>query len=142
MQKQTESSRSDKLTSRDQQRVKMSKNFSHPDERRAFKAHGHLDILTFEDDTTIGRGVFEPGWKWSSDVKPIAGTESCEMSHTGYCVKGSMKIMMDDGKEFTLNPGDAFQIPPGHDAEVIGDETCELIDVTGFERYAKPDSRH
>lgn len=116
---------------------KQNKNFNQPDETRPFKAHGHLDVLNFSDGTVIGKGEFEPGWKWSEDVKPIAGTSSCEASHSGYCIQGSMRIHMNDGSEFTIQKGDAFRIPPGHDAWVIGNEKCVLIDVGGYTDYAK-----
>ncbi|MEW6058419.1 MAG: cupin domain-containing protein [Bdellovibrionota bacterium] len=113
------------------------KTFNQPNERREFKSHGHLDLVSFEDGISIGQGTFEPGWKWSNDVKPIAGTESCEASHTGYCVSGSMVIRMNDGEEIFIKAGDAFQIPPGHDAWVQGDEKCVVLDFTGYENYAK-----
>jgi len=119
-----------------------SKNFNLPDETRPFIGHGHLDLLKFEGNAIIGKGVFEPGWKWSTDVKPIAGTKSCEAAHTGYCVEGSMRIAMDNGREFTIKPGDAFQIPPGHDAWVEGDRNCVLIDVSGYEHYAENKASH
>lgn len=114
----------------------ISKDFAHPDERRNFKGHGHLDVLNFEDGTMIGLGVFEPGWRWSNDVKPIVETESCEADHTGYCVKGRMTIRMNSGEEFQIKAGEAFRIPPGHDAWVEGNETCEALDVTGYRDYA------
>ncbi|MCM2277215.1 MAG: cupin domain-containing protein [Oligoflexia bacterium] len=114
------------------------KSFEKPDEIRQFKSKGRLEVLFFEDGSSIGHGIFEPGWKWSNDVKPLAQTESCEASHTGYCVKGEMRIRMNDGGEFTIKAGDAFRIPPGHDAWVEGSVGCELIDVTGFAEYAKP----
>ena len=113
-----------------------SRGFGSPDETRPFKAHGHLDLLKFGDAATIGRGVFEPGWKWSNDVKPIAGTQSCQSAHTGYCVSGSMTIKMDSGEQVTVRAGDAFYLPPGHDAWTEGNEACVLIDVTGVQRYA------
>jgi mannose-6-phosphate isomerase-like protein (cupin superfamily) len=113
-------------------------NFQQPDETRPFKAHGHMDVVQFRDGRAVGRGVFEPGWKWSNDVKPIAGTKSCQADHTGHCLSGSMTIRMDDGKQFQIRPGEAFHIPPGHDAWVDGSEDCVLIDVTGFKEYAKP----
>ena len=113
-----------------------SKDFSHPDERREFKGHGHLDVLKFEDGTVVGLGVFEPGWRWSNDVKPIAETDSCEAVHTGYCLKGSMAVRMNSGEEFQVKAGDAFRIPPGHDAWVVGTETCSILDVSGYRDYA------
>jgi len=114
----------------------IAKEFSHPDERRPFKDHGHLDVLKFDDGTVVGLGSFEPGWRWSNDVKPIAETESCQADHTGYCLKGQMTIRMDSGEEFQIKAGDAYRIPPGHDAWVDGNETCEALDVTGVKDYA------
>ena len=69
---------------------------------------------------TVGYGTFEPGWKWSENVKPIAGTDSCQVAHFGYVLSGSMRVYMDDGQETEINPGDVVAIPPGHDAEVPG----------------------
>ena len=113
------------------------KDFGRPDERRDFKAHGHMDVIKFDDGASIGRGVFEPDWKWSNDVKPLAGTDSCEADHTGYCIKGRMTIRMNDGEVFQIRPGEAFRIPPGHDAWVDGNEECEILDFTGYAEYAK-----
>ena len=67
-------------------------NIDKPHERRPFKGHGHMDVVTL-GDFTLGRGVFEPGWRWSNDVKPIAGTESCQVHHTGMCLSGRMTKM-------------------------------------------------
>ena len=111
-------------------------NIEAPHERRPFQDHGHMDVVTL-GDFTIGRGVFEPGWRWSNDVKPIAGTDSCQVSHLGYCVSGRMRVTMDDGAEGEVGPGHVVAIPPGHDAEVIGDEPCILIDFGEFGDYAK-----
>jgi mannose-6-phosphate isomerase-like protein (cupin superfamily) len=113
------------------------RNLNRPDERREFKAHGHLDVINLFDGSTLGRGVFEPGWKWSNDVKPIADTANCTAEHHGYCISGSMVILMDNGDEFRISAGDAFAIPPGHDAWVVGNEPCVLIDFSGFKTYAK-----
>jgi hypothetical protein len=114
------------------------KNFTIPDETRRFKSHGHLEVLRFDDRCTIGKGVFEPGWKWSQDVGPIAGTASCQNVHTGYCISGRMTVRMDSGAEFTVGPGDAFHMPAGHDAWTVGHERCVLIDTTGVKAYAVP----
>jgi quercetin dioxygenase-like cupin family protein len=114
------------------------RSFKSPDETRAFKAHGHMDVLKFGESTTIGRGVFEPGWKWSKDVQPIAKTTSCQNMHIGYCVSGRMTVKMDSGEQFTVQPGDAFHMPPGHDAWTEGSEPCVLIDVSSAKTYAKP----
>jgi quercetin dioxygenase-like cupin family protein len=85
----------------------------------------------------VGRATFHPGWKWSTHVKPIAKTDSCQAAHTGYCISGRMHIVMDDGEEMETGPGDFVQIPAGHDAWIVGDEPCVVIDWHGFADYAK-----
>lgn len=143
MQNQTETEKSAKSASKSSfAREKKCKNFNQPDESRPFRGHGHLDVLKFGDQVQIGRGIFEPGWQWSVDVKPIAGTESCEASHSGYCVEGSMRIAMDTGEEFTIQAGDGFHIPSGHDAWVLGTKPCVLIDVMGYRDYALEKPAH
>lgn len=112
------------------------KNLDTPDETRKFE-HGALNLVTIAG-ATIGRAVFEPGWKWSNDVKPIAGTESCEAPHTGYVISGRMRVRMDDGTEGEAGPGDALVISPGHDAWIVGDEPCVVLDWSGSANYAKP----
>lgn len=113
------------------------KHFSTPDEHRPFVAHGHADILHFEGGGTVGLAVFEPGWKWSQDVRPLAGTESCQVPHTCYIVSGRLVIAMDDGTRGELGPGDMALIPPGHDAWVEGDEPCTMVDFEGMSQYAR-----
>ncbi len=112
------------------------KSFDSPDETRPFEGKGKADVVQLAGKV-VGRAVFEPGWRWSNNVKPIAGTDSCEVSHLGYCVAGSMKIAMDDGSEQEIREGDVFAIPPGHDAEVTSDEPCVLLDFGEISEYAK-----
>ena len=82
--------------------------------------------------------TFEPGWKWSNDVKPIAGTENCQVGHIGYCLSGRMSVRMEDGTVIELTPGTVFHIPPGHDASTEGDEGCVLLDFGGLTGYTLP----
>ena len=112
------------------------KNLDTPDEKRSFE-HGDLSVVNVAG-VTIGRAVFNPGWKWSNDVKPIAGTESCQTSHTGYVIAGRMHVRMDDGTEGEAGPGDALVISPGHDAWIVGDVPCVVLDWSGSADYAKP----
>ena len=112
------------------------KSFDSPDETRPFEGKGHADVVDLGGHA-VARGVFEPGWKWSENLKPIAKTDSCEVSHLGYCVSGRMKIYMDDGSEQEIGPGQAAAIPPGHDAEVVGDEDCVWVDFGEISEYAK-----
>ena len=106
------------------------------DETRPFVDKGRVDVVKLSSGT-VGRGTFEPGWRWSDHVKPIAGTTSCQSSHLAYCVSGRMGVRMDDGTEQQIGPGDIVVIPPGHDAWVVGDEPCVQVDFTGMENYAK-----
>ena len=112
------------------------KSFDSPDETRRFEGKGQAAVVNV-GGRTIGKGTFEPGWRWSENVKPIAGTDSCQVSHLGYVVSGRMTVRMDDGSEGSVRPGDVVAIPPGHDAWVDGDEPCVLIDFGEFGDYAK-----
>jgi quercetin dioxygenase-like cupin family protein len=112
------------------------KNFDSPDETRPLVSNGKVDVVHV-GDVTVGRTVFEPGWRWSEHVKPIAGTDSCQSNHAGYCISGRMKVVMDDGEEAEIGPGEAFAISPGHDAWIVGDETFVGVDFSGMAHYAK-----
>ena len=111
------------------------KNFSTPDETRTF-GHGRVELLNIGEGS-VGRLTLEPGWRWSQDVKPIVGTEWCEAPHFQYQVSGRLHVVMEDGTEFDLNPGDVSTLPSGHDAWVVGDEPVVLVDWYGASNYAK-----
>ena len=111
------------------------KGFGTPDEVREFP-HGRAEILNVGGGI-VGRLVLEPGWRWSSDVKPIAGTSSCEAPHFQYHVSGRLAIRMDDGSEFVAGPGDITSLPAGHDAWVVGDQTVVWVDWFGASNWAK-----
>lgn len=111
------------------------RSFAQPDEVRTFP-HGHAEIVKI-GDTDVGRFVLEPGWRWSNDVKPIAGTESCTAPHFQYHVAGRLAIKMDDGTEFVAGPGDVTSLPSGHDAWVVGDEPVITVDWYGASNYAR-----
>jgi hypothetical protein len=111
------------------------KSFAKPDEIRAFR-NGRAEILKVGGGE-VGRLVFEPGWRWSNDVKPIANTSSCEAPHFQYHVSGSLAIRMDDGTEFIAGPGDITSLPGGHDAWVVGNEPVVVVDWFGASNYAR-----
>jgi quercetin dioxygenase-like cupin family protein len=111
------------------------KNLSSPDETRAFP-HGRAEVISIGGGT-VGRLTLEPGWRWSQHVKPIAGTEWCEAPHFQYQVSGRLHVVMQDGTEFDLGPGDVSVLPSGHDAWVIGQEPVVLVDWHGASHYAK-----
>jgi hypothetical protein len=111
------------------------KALSAPDEKRSFDK-GQLALVTL-GGVTFGRASLQPGWKWSTCVKPIVNTESCEVSHLQYHVSGRLRVRMDDGSEDEFGPGEVSLLPPGHDAWVVGHEPVVVIDISGMAEYAK-----
>ncbi|MBI2303763.1 MAG: cupin domain-containing protein [Chloroflexi bacterium] len=105
-----------------------------PDEVRTFEK-GVLEVVKI-DGSIVGRSVFQPGWRWSKHVKPIAKTEWCEAPHFLYCISGRMHVIMSDGREFEMGPGDVARMSAGHDAYVAGDEAVVAIDWQGASQYA------
>jgi ethanolamine utilization protein EutQ (cupin superfamily) len=119
------------------------KNLNNPEEKREFPK-GQVELVSI-GNVTFGKGTFQPGWKWSESVKPIAKTDSCRAPHTQYHISGRLHVRMDDGTEMEYGPGDVGVVPPGHDAWVIGSEPVIVIDFTGFTHYAehaKQDHHH
>ena len=113
------------------------KSFDSPEESRPFEdGMGQVDLVNLEHGS-VGRATFQPGWQWSKHVKPIAKTDSCQAAHTGYFIAGRMRIVMDNGEEMEFGPGDTLECAPGHDAWIVGDEPCVVIDWQGFADYAR-----
>jgi class 3 adenylate cyclase len=113
------------------------KSLDAPDEVRTFPL-GRLEIFQL-DDIVIGRTIFDPGWQWSKHVKPIAGTERCQYHHVGVALGGTLKVVMEDGTTTVIGPNSAYEIPPGHDAWVVGDETWNTVDFAGMRSFARSD---
>ena len=107
----------------------LTKNLGTPDEKRSFE-HGDLSAVTIAG-VTFARAELRPGWRWSEDVKPLVGTDSCQATHLSVLVSGRFHVQMDDGTELDLGPGDAHVVGPGHDAWVVGDEPCIMLDFAG-----------
>jgi mannose-6-phosphate isomerase-like protein (cupin superfamily) len=111
------------------------KSFSSCDETRAFP-HGKAEILNIGEGV-VGRLTLQPGWRWSVDVKPIAGTDLCEAPHFQYHVSGRLGVKMRDGSQFEVGPGEVTYLPSGHDAWVIGNEPVVVVDWHGASHYAQ-----
>ena len=111
------------------------KRFSKPEEVRSFPK-GKVERVRI-GGALIGRATFEPGWKWSESVKPLAKTKSCEAPHFQYRLSGTLHIVMDDGTEFDSRAGDVTLLPVGHDAWVVGNEPVVLVDFHGMIDYAR-----
>jgi hypothetical protein len=107
-----------------------------PDETRT-PAKTRVEVVRLTG-YTIGRFIFEPSWRWSECVKPVAGTDSCQVNHVGYAVEGQIVVRLEDGTEQMIRAGDSYTIPPGHDAWVVGDDRFVGIEVMSAEQYAKP----
>ena len=113
--------------------------FDTPDEALDMKDAGGIKIIGMTSTGTTGmHAIFEPGWTWEKDEKPLLGNPAtCPMHHTGYSLSGTLVVrMVESGKETTITPGDFFEIPPGHDAYVEGSERVELI------LFAPPEHTH
>jgi hypothetical protein len=115
------------------------KSFGVPDEVRKFDK-GKVELVNI-GRAAVGRAVFEPGWRWSTSVKPIVNTKSCEAPHFQYHVSGTLKVVMDDGTERELKAGDVSLLPSGHDAWVVGNEPVVVVDFQGMIDYAKASKR-
>ena len=87
---------------------------------------------------TLGRFTFEPGWRWSECIKPVAGTESCELSHVGYVISGRLHVATTDGKQIELKAGESYSIPPSHDAWNDDDQPFVTMEIVSAAEYAKP----
>lgn len=112
--------------------------FDNPDDTLDMKEAGGISIIKMSDGTTGMHAIFEPGWTWEKDEKPLLGSPaSCPMRHTGYCIAGKLVVrMVDTNAETRITTGDFFEIPPGHDGFVDGAERVELI------LFAPPEHRH
>ena len=112
------------------------KSHDSPDETRS-PNKTRVEVVRLEG-FTIGRFNFEPGWRWSECIKPVAGTESCQNSHVGYAVSGQITVRLSDGTQRSISPGQSYTIPPGHDAWVDGNVPFVGIEVMSAEQYARP----
>jgi len=115
------------------------KHLNSPDEVRKFE-NGKIDLVKI-GGATVGRAKFEPGWKWSKHVKPVAKTDTCQAAHFQYQVSGVLHVVMNDGTEKDVGPGEISLILPGHDAWVVGNEPVVMVDFQGMVDYPKQSSK-
>ena len=110
-------------------------NFSAPTEVRT-PPNVRLEVVKIGEHSIV-KGHFKPAWKWSTDIKPVAKTDMCKSHHIGCVLSGQMVVKMADGVETTYGPNDVFDMPPNHDAWVVGDEDCVIVDFAGMKHYGK-----
>jgi quercetin dioxygenase-like cupin family protein len=113
------------------------KRFEQPDEVREFEK-GRFELVRF-GSTVLGRATYQPGWKWSVHVGARLGKSSCDVAHIGIVISGRATAAMDGGPVVDLKPGDIFQIAPGHDSWVVGDEPYVSLHILGADDYARHD---
>lgn len=109
--------------------------FSNPDEVRR-PDHTTVEIVKIAGGE-VGRYTFEPGWTWSGCIKPVAGTDSCQVEHVGYVVSGQINVRHDDGTIADVTAGCVYRIAPGHDASVVGDKSFVSVEFQGAATYAR-----
>jgi len=117
----------------------MFKAFANPDETRTLP-NGHA-VLVSLDEVTVGRSEWDPGWRWSVDLGPIMGTRSCQIHHLGHSVSGVLHVVMDDGEALEIPPDSIYEIPPGHDAWVVGDAPWVTVEWTSARIVGLPPDR-
>ncbi|HSI30208.1 MAG TPA: cupin domain-containing protein [Miltoncostaeaceae bacterium] len=109
------------------------KDFGTPDEVRNFEK-ARVELVNIGGGQ-VGRLTVEPGWRWSTHMKEVAGTELCEAPHFQYVLEGTVHVVMADGTELDIGPGQVALLPPGHDAWVVGDEPVVTVDWAGASRW-------
>ena len=110
-----------------------SRPFATPDEERVFP-HGSAEVITL-DESVVGRATYEPGWRWTTDMAAVAGTETCQLHHLGYSISGLMHVVTDEGHEIDILPESMYEIPSGHDAWVVGDEPWVTLEWTSARSF-------
>lgn len=105
------------------------KSFDVPDQIRDIAGMGRLEVITV-GDTTAMRGRVQPGFHWTEHAKPIIGTELCQAHHVGYVISGRIRLKLADGTDREISAGDVYDIPPGHDMWVLGDEPYVSIEFS------------
>lgn len=111
------------------------RDFSAPDEVRR-PDHTTIELVKLAGGE-IGRYTFAPGWRWSACIKPVVGTDSCQVEHIGYVISGHMHVEHEDGSTMEMVPGAVYRIGPGHDAWVVGDDAVVVVEFQGASTYAK-----
>jgi quercetin dioxygenase-like cupin family protein len=110
------------------------KRFENPDSKVTFEK-GSFAVIEVAG-VTLGLASYDPGWKWSTHLRPENGPSTCQVEHVGFVLSGRAVAAMDDGTLIEMKAGDAFYIPPGHDSWVAGDEPYVSLHISGAEQYA------
>ena len=104
------------------------KSFDAPDETRGVPGMARYELISL-DEVKATRATMQPGFHWTEHAKPIAGTDLCQVHHVGYVISGSARARLADGTERVVSAGDVFDVPPGHDMWVLGDEPYISVEI-------------
>lgn len=116
----------------------VARSFEGPDKTITYE-HGFLETVNVAGTGgAVTRMVMEAGWRWTHDLRPIIGSDTCQARHVGYCLEGSLHVQLDDGGTLDITAGDLFVIPPGHDAWTVGDQACTILDWGSMATKAAP----
>jgi hypothetical protein len=116
------------------------KNLARPDE--VIRLPEVVEEVVDLGELTVGRTISQPGWRWSTHVKPLVGGDRCQARHIGVVLSGCMGVVFPDGSEMRLEPDDVYDIAPGHDGFVVGDEPCVSIEWAGLRTFAGRHAGH
>jgi hypothetical protein len=111
------------------------RSFDSAEDKQTFD-NGSAEMVTVAG-SILGRLTLQPAWRWSESLKKLVGTDSCQTHHVGYSMSGHLQVIADDGSEQDIKAGDAYNIPPGHDAWVVGDEAFVSVEFRGAAAGAK-----
>lgn len=117
-------------------RTRLVKNLATPEE--LIEADRITAAMVNVGGMTISRDIHQPGWRWSTHVKPVVGTESCQVAHLGLVLAGRLHVLLDGGEEYEIGPWGIIDIPAGHDAWVVGDEILDTIAWRGARTWLEP----
>lgn len=117
-------------------RDRFARSFAEPDEVIAIE--GIRSEIVDLGGISLARDTHQPGWRWSTHVRPVVGTEWCETRHVGMVMTGRMHVLMKEGIEFDVSEGDILDLPPGHDAWVVGDEPLVTFTWMGARTWLMP----
>jgi hypothetical protein len=98
--------------------------------------HGLISKKTAQlDGVAVTEVTFQPGARWSKDLKAYAGTDLCELPHVALVTGGTLRVLLRDGSQEDFSAGEVMLLPPGHDAWTAGDEPCTFVEFSRGNDY-------
>ena len=90
----------------------------------------------------VGRGIVQPGWRWSTHMRKETDEPLCRSTISSSSCRAGSRSSWRMASYAEMKPNDIFDVPPGHDAWVLGDEPAVIIDFLGnIEQLGRPASK-